>query len=68
MEQRAHFSKKLEDLKVMVLRMAAMSESAVHKSIKAYLEGDADLAEEVIVGDDVINDMEDDIEDRKSVV
>ena len=62
MEQRAHFSKKLEDLKVMVLRMAAMSESAVHKSIKAYLEGDADLAEDVIVGDDVINDMEDDID------
>ncbi|MGL1860980.1 MAG: phosphate signaling complex protein PhoU [Pseudodesulfovibrio sp.] len=62
MEQRAHFSKKLEDLKVMVLRMAAMSESAVHKSIKAYLEGDADLAEEVIVGDDVINDMEDAID------
>lgn len=62
MEQRAHFSKKLEDLKVMVLRMAALSESAVHKAIKAYLEGDADLAEEVIVGDDVINKMEDDID------
>ena len=31
MEQRAHFSKKLEDLKIMVLRMAALSESAVHK-------------------------------------
>jgi len=62
MEQRAHFSKKLEDLKVMVLRMAALSESAVHKAIKAYLENDADLAESVIVGDDVINDMEDDID------
>ncbi len=62
MEQRAHFSKKLEDLKVMVLRMAALSESAVHKAIKAYLEGDADLAEEVIVGDDAINKMEDDID------
>jgi len=62
MEQRAHFSKKLEDLKVKVLRMAALSESAVHKSIKAYLENDADLAEEVIVGDDIINDMEDEID------
>lgn len=62
MEQRAHFSKKLEDLKVMVLRMAALSESAVHKAMKAYLEGDSDLAEEVIVGDDVINQMEDDID------
>ena len=62
MEQRAHFSKKLEDLKVKVLRMAALSESAVHKAVKAYLENDADLAEEVIVGDEVINEMEDDID------
>ena len=62
MEQRAHFSKKIEDLKVMVLRMAALSESAIHKAIRAYLENDADLAEEVIVGDDVINEMEDQID------
>ena len=51
MEQRAHFSKKLEDLKVKVLRMAALSESAVHKAAKAFLENDSDLAEEVILGD-----------------
>ena len=62
MEQRAHFSKKLEDLKVNVLRMAALSESAVHKAIKAYLENDADLAEAVIVGDEAINRMEDEID------
>jgi len=62
MEQRAHFSKKLEDLKVMVLRMAALSESAVHKAVRAYLENDADLAEEVIGGDEAINEMEDDID------
>jgi len=62
MKQRAHFTKKLEDLKVKVLRMAALSESAVHKAIKAYIENDADLAEEVIVGDDIINEMEDDID------
>lgn len=62
MEQRAHFSKKLEDLKVMVLRMAALSESAVHKAMKAYLENDADLAETVIIGDEVINEMEDEID------
>ncbi|WP_419785844.1 phosphate signaling complex protein PhoU [Pseudodesulfovibrio sp.] len=62
MEQRAHFSKKLEDLKVKVLRMAALSETAVHKAIKAFLENDADLAEEVIVGDSAINKMEDDLD------
>lgn len=62
MEQRAHFTHKLEELKLMVLRMAALAESAVHKSIKAYLEGDADLAEEVIKGDTAINDLEDEID------
>ncbi len=46
----------------MVLRMAALSESAVHKAIRAYLENDADLAEAVIVGDETINEMEDEID------
>lgn len=62
MEQRAHFSKKLEDLKVKVLRMAALSETAVHKAVKAYLECDADLAEEVISNDEIINELEDEID------
>jgi len=62
MEQRAHFSKKLDGLKVMVLRMAALSESAVHKAVKAYLENDSDLAESVIGDDDFINEMEDEID------
>ncbi len=62
MEQRAHFTKKLEELKLRVLRMAALSETAIHKSIKAFVEGDGDLAEEVIRGDSAINDLEDDID------
>ncbi|GAB7024614.1 phosphate signaling complex protein PhoU [Salidesulfovibrio brasiliensis] len=62
MEQRAHFTRKLEELKLMVLRMAALAESAVHKSVKAFLEGDADLAEEIIKGDSAINDLEDEID------
>lgn len=58
MEQRGHFTKKLEELKMMVLRMAAMSEQAVHKSIRAMLENDGDLAEDVIVNDEDINEIE----------
>lgn len=58
MEQRGHFTKKLEELKMMVLRMAAMSEQAVHKSIRAMLENDGDLAEDVIVNDEDINELE----------
>lgn len=62
MEQRQHFTKKLEELKVKVLRMAALSETAVHKAVKAFLENDADLAEDVIQNDTVINDMEDELD------
>ncbi len=62
MRQRKHFSCKLEDLKVLVLRMAALSESAVHKAISAYLENDADLAEDVIISDSAINQMEDELD------
>ncbi len=62
MEQRAHFTKKLEELKMQVLRMAALSEKAVHDSLKAYFEADAVLAEDVIDGDCEINEMEDRID------
>ncbi len=58
MQQRAHFHKKLEELRLLLLRMASLAEKAVHKSIKAYLEGDSDLAEEVIMSDQEINDLE----------
>ena len=62
MEQRAQLNEKLDDLKMLVLRMAAMCEKAVHSSLKAYFETDAGLAEEVIDGDCDINDLEDRID------
>ncbi|MEF2144559.1 MAG: phosphate signaling complex protein PhoU [Desulfovibrionaceae bacterium] len=62
MEQRHHFSQKLEDLKMMVLRMAALSEKAVQNSIKALFEFNGELAEEVINHDCDINTLEDEID------
>lgn len=62
MEQRQHFNEKLEELKMMVLRMAALSEKAVHNSLTAYFETDAEMAEEVIENDSDINEMEDSID------
>ncbi|MGE4504152.1 MAG: phosphate signaling complex protein PhoU [Desulfovibrionaceae bacterium] len=62
MEQRQHFTEKLEELKMMVLRMAALSEKAVGNSLKAYFEADSDLAKQVMEGDCDINDMEDQID------
>jgi phosphate transport system protein len=58
MEQRAHFTHKLEELKMQVLRMAAMCEKAVHSSIQAMEELDASLAEDIINNDAEINELE----------
>ena len=59
MEQRAHFSSKLDELKMLVLRMAAMSEKAVHRSMQSFFELDGELAEEIINQDCDINNLED---------
>lgn len=58
MEQRAHFTKKLEELKMQVLRMASMSEKAVQSAVTAYMQRDHELAEDVISGDVDINELE----------
>lgn len=58
MEQRAHFTKKMDELKVQVLRMSSMAETAVHNSIKALAECNADLAEDIIMNDIKINELE----------
>lgn len=58
MEQRAHFTKKMDDLKIQVLRMSSMAETAMHNSMRALAECNADLAEDVIVNDIKINELE----------
>ncbi|WP_421903481.1 phosphate signaling complex protein PhoU [Maridesulfovibrio sp.] len=58
MEQRAHFIKKMDDLKVQVLRMSSMAEAAMHNSMKALAECNAELAEDVIMNDIKINELE----------
>ncbi len=62
MQQRVHFSHKLEELRMMVLRMSALAENAARNAARAYLAGDSDLAEEVIMGDVEINALEDKID------
>jgi len=56
MESRFH--KELEELKMMILQMAALSERALEKSIRAILERDMQLADEVVEGDQAINMLE----------
>jgi phosphate transport system protein len=58
MEQRAHFVKKMDDLKVQVLRMSSMAETALQNSVKALAESNAELAEDIIMNDIKINELE----------
>lgn len=59
-----HFDRDIEELKDLFLRMGAMVEDAIMQSIRALLERDSALAEEVIANDDRIDRMELEIDRR----
>ncbi|HEX9500367.1 MAG TPA: phosphate signaling complex protein PhoU [Thermoanaerobaculia bacterium] len=59
-----HFDRDIEDLKDLLLRMGAMVEDAIMQSIRALLERDTALAEEVIGNDNRIDQMELEIDRR----
>ena len=59
-----HFDKDIEDIKDLLLRMGAMVEDSISQSIRALLERDTALAEEVIRHDDEIDKMELEIDAR----
>jgi len=56
MENRFH--SELEQLKMTILKMATLTEEALEKSVKALVERDDDLADEVVKGDREINLLE----------
>ena len=62
----SRFREELEQLKMMILQMAALADSALDKAMRALFERDAELANEVIQGDQQINLLEVDI-DRYSL-
>ena len=53
-----HFDRDIEELKHMLLRMGAMVEDAMSQSIRALLERDTAIAEQVIAADREIDQME----------
>src|SRR5205807_4909361 len=59
-----HFDTDIEEIKDLLLRMGAMVEDAISESIRALLERDTALAEEVIRNDDRIDQMELEIDRR----
>ena len=53
-----HFDRDIEHLKELLLRMGAMVEDAISQSIRALLERDTAVAEQVILADSEIDRME----------
>lgn len=61
---RNSFDRSLEELQQDILRMASLVEQAIYKAVESLVKQDETLALEVITGDEAINKMEMDIEDR----
>ena len=59
-----HFHKELQDLKEDLLRMAALVEEAINTAIQSLVKRDSNLAKKTFEGEDRINGMEIDIEDK----
>ena len=53
-----HFDRDIEEIKDLLLRMGAMVEDSISRSIRALMERDTALAEQVIARDDEIDQME----------
>lgn len=64
MSERQHFVKELEDLKLTILNMAALSRQALKNANLAYLERNDSLAQTVIDGDRQINALELEIDQK----
>ncbi|MDP1761526.1 MAG: phosphate signaling complex protein PhoU [Deltaproteobacteria bacterium] len=59
-----HFDRELENLRQDLLRMAALAETAVGKSVESVTNRDSDRAREVIIDDITLNRMELAIEEQ----
>ncbi len=53
-----HFEKELDSLKTNLIKMCSIVEDAIGSAIKAVLDGDKELAQRVISGDQRVNSLE----------
>ena len=53
-----HFQEGLDELKSALVGMAGLAEEQVRKAVQALSERNTDLAQEVVAGDDAIDDLE----------
>lgn len=56
--ERQHFHEELEQLKITILKMAALTQQSLENATRAYSDRDADTAEKIIEGDSQINQLE----------
>src|SRR3989338_2813252 len=59
-----HFDEELNKLKEKLLRMASLVEEAISHAVKALVDGNSDLAAEVIKRDDEVNMLEIEIDEQ----
>jgi phosphate transport system protein len=59
-----HFQDELEQLKTRLLEMGGLAEERVRSSVKALVDRDADLVDRVLRGDDAINQLHIEIDNR----
>jgi len=59
-----HFDRDIDEIKELLLRMGAMVEESIQLSIRALLDRDTRVAEQVIANDDRIDRMEIEIDQR----
>lgn len=64
MEARHRFTLELNNLKQLILKMGALVEESLGKAITALARRDSELAQAVIEGDSVIDDLQNQIEDN----
>ncbi|HEX2165590.1 MAG TPA: phosphate signaling complex protein PhoU [Longimicrobiales bacterium] len=53
-----HFQEGLDDLKSTLVGMAGLAEEQVRKSVRALIDRNTELAQEVVAGDDAIDELE----------
>lgn len=59
-----HFQKEIEKLKKMIMHLTAMVEGCLHKSVRAYIERDVSVIDEIRHIDDEIDQYEVDVEEE----
>ena len=60
-----HLQRSIETLKKMLLSLSAQVEESLHKAVQAVMERNAELAQDVIASDRVIDEKEVEVEEQE---